>query len=323
MIILVGAVVTTKLCLNRDVVRLGLGASAAEVASWVGNLCIAGVVLAPMTLAINWASRLVANRFLGFSIRKPVLAFFTTMLCSRDLDPLAELHDWSDTIRATSIAFSILAPFADCRNWAGHRLWITRPKFHLVQVSALEATMLGFLRYNPVARLSTIRATLLCALVPLCPMAFAINWAWVRVAGVALDGTSLVWALLSTMKCFLRHIVDRLCLPSSTFTATWARFSPLANTIHWARCFTARLNHDGPTGCLATLTTTNLLFFHGEGLALHATPTAHCGGDISVPTWHVHLQGSDFLACAFTPFAPGALARLRAARQLTGSNVHC
>lgn len=181
-------------------VSLGLGASTAKVASWLGNLCIASVILAPVTLAIDWASRLVeANRFCGFVRRWGVLTFCTAMLRRCDLEPLAVLHDWSHAIRATSVTFSILAPFANCRNWARHRLWITRPNFHFVQVGALDTTMLGLHSYDPVTTLSAIRATILGALIPLCPIAFTIDWALVHVAAVVLDSTMLVWALLSTM----------------------------------------------------------------------------------------------------------------------------
>lgn len=227
MAIFVGAFFTTKLCGNSDVVSLGLCAFAAEVASWVGNQCIASVVLAPAANAVNWAARLLADRFLGFSVSWTVLALCTTMLGRRDLDPLAVLHDWSHAIRAASVTFSVRSPLADCINWARNWLWITKLNLHLILLSAFLATMLSFNRDDPVARLGAINlpsvhpmsSALSGALVPLCPNALAMNCARVLIAGIVLDVSRLVLAFLSTMECFLCHNEDGLCLTTSAVAA--------------------------------------------------------------------------------------------------------
>jgi hypothetical protein len=225
--IFVGAFFTTELCGNSDVVRLGLCAFAAEVAPWVGNQGIACVVLAPAANAVDWAAWLLADCFLGFSIRWSVLALSTTMLGRGDLDPLAVLHDGSHTIRAAGIAVSILAPLADCRNWARNWLWITKLNLHLILITAFLATMHSFLGDNEVTSLGAIRvpsvhsmsSALSRAILPLSPIAHASYWARVLVASIVLDVSRLVLAFLSTMKCFLSHNEDGLCLTTSTVAA--------------------------------------------------------------------------------------------------------
>lgn len=248
MAIFVGAFFTTKLCGNSDVVRLGLCAFAAEVAPWVGNLGIACVVLAPAADAIDWAAWFLADCFLGFTIRRSVLALCTTMLGRGDLDPLAVLHDGSHTVRAAGVALSILAPLADCRNWARNWLWITMLNLHLILLTAFLATVLSFLGDNEVTSLGAIRvrvpscnmgSALGRALLPLSPIAHARHWARVLIARIVLDVSMLVLALLSTMECFLCHNEDGLCLTTSTVAAALRRFSKVTHTIHWARCFAA------------------------------------------------------------------------------------
>jgi len=84
-----------------------------------------------------------------------------------DLDPLPLPEDVvlriSLGIKAGLAAFSPLAPFADCRNWAGlWRLWIgtlvpTLLGLLLTTLTAWDATILRLLGDNELARHRTIR----------------------------------------------------------------------------------------------------------------------------------------------------------------------
>lgn len=219
--ILPRTLVTTIQGWLRDVVNLGAGASAAEVASstLVGNLCIALVVRAPLSDARDWAVWLRADCCWRFVCGRVVNAFLTTMLCRRQLDPLAGLGDDNlrHRVKAISGAFAVLGPCADCRNRARNWLWITRASLHLVNVTALLATELGFHRDDPMTTLCAVRTAPVRASIPLRPIALAIDWAGdIFVAACVLDVACFVWALLSTMECFLRNDVDGLCLTTST-----------------------------------------------------------------------------------------------------------
>jgi len=64
--VLVAAFLTSELRLLRDNVSPGFRASTAKPASWRGQLRSAGVELAPMTNARNWASWYVTLLFVRF-----------------------------------------------------------------------------------------------------------------------------------------------------------------------------------------------------------------------------------------------------------------
>jgi len=329
-LVLVGTFLTTIFSHLRDVEHLGACASAAEVSSstFIGNLSIAFVVLTPIANARDGAVLHTRARcFLRISVGRTVGAFCTTMHGGCDLDPLAVLHDWhcrhQFSVKAACAALSILRPLADCRNWARHWLWITRLNLHLILLTAFLATMHGFLGDFEVTRLGAIRATLVRALLPLFPFANAGYWARVLVAALASDVTRLVLTLLATMKCFLCHNEDGLLLTTSAVAAALTKLAEVSHTRHRARCFTAGTGSHSPICCFATCATTDLVCCHFEGLALHATTTAHFSGDISVCTGHHHLQLLYILSCALTPFTPVSLTRFWAARQFTGSSVHC
>lgn len=144
------------------------------------------------------------------------------MLRRGQLNPFPRLGDdhLCHCVKAIGGAFAILGPSADCRDRARNWLWITRASFHLVNVTALRTTKLSLHRDNPMTTLSAIRTAPVRASVPLRPVPLAIDWARdVFIAGFVLDVARFMWALLSTMECFLRDDVDGLCLTTSTRTA--------------------------------------------------------------------------------------------------------
>lgn len=197
----------------------------------MGNLGIAFVVLTPMALAWDWAWFHWASRFLRISVRRSVLAFCTTMLSGRDLDPLAVLHDWYGryrfSVKAACAALPILSPLADCGNWAWHWLRITKLNLHLILLTAFLSTMLSFFGDFKVTSLGAIglpsmhsmSRALRGALLPLCPIALARYWARMLVAGNMLQVSSLVQAFISTMLSFLCDHEDSLCPTTSAVTA--------------------------------------------------------------------------------------------------------
>jgi len=155
-------------------------------------------------------------------------------------------------------------------------------------------------------------------------MALTVDFARdVLVADSLVDVTRLVLALLATMLCRDCHLEDALHLTTVTVIGAVTKLAELSLTIHGARCFTAGRGIHGPICRLATFATTLLVFCHLESLALHATTTAHFSGDISICRGHHHLQLFHILSCALAPFTPLSLARLWAAREFTGSFVHC
>jgi len=157
------------LCWGNDVIMPGLCASTTEVVSitCIDFVCVAAVVVVPLAHAINWASWLLTFCCVRFSIRRTVLAFFTTILGGRDLDPHAVLVNWFVTVQAAGTV-SILGPVTTCIDGAWFWFWICAgSNFHLVTLGANLTTILGFLGDDPMTGLGAIIATAVSALVPL------------------------------------------------------------------------------------------------------------------------------------------------------------
>lgn len=107
-------------------------------------------------------------------------------------------------------------------------------------MAALRTTMCGLNSDDPMPILCAIGTTLISALIPLGPMALAFNRAWnVLIATLALDVTQFVVALLATMQRLLCDHPDAFLHAASAGAAAFTRLTPMALTIHWARCLAA------------------------------------------------------------------------------------
>jgi hypothetical protein len=162
-----------------------------------------------MTFARNRAPWLFTNLFSGFIGRWIRKALFTTILGRFDLDPFPG-PEAADLISIATVltAFSPLFPLALCIFGAG--VSTTRHALRLIDLTALNTTVLGLLGNNPVASLRAFWVilsrrilTLLRAPTPLAPFAFAINGTLLQFARLIMLCTVGVRALLTTMlRCY-------------------------------------------------------------------------------------------------------------------------
>jgi len=190
--------------------------------------------------------------------------------------------------------------------------------------------MFGLNIDDPTTILCAIGTTLISALIPLGPVTLAINWAWnVLIATLALDVTQFVVALLATMQCLLCDNPDAFLLATSTGAAALTRLTPMAFTIHWARCLAASAAVHHAICGFALSTAANQIFGHRERSRLDATTAAilhltHAGIAVGGDHWGLHL---DIWSFTSSPGTPRTFTRLWAARQLalasvSGRSVH-
>jgi len=268
----------------------------------------------------------VAEGLWRIVLRWRVLALDTTILGWGDFNPLTSLDDglWLLGVIALGRAFAELCPSADGINGAGHWLRVAGPNLDLVNVTALCTTMLGLHSHDPMSALRAIRTAIISALVPLGPVALAINWAWdVLIAHLILDIARLVFALLTTVQSFLCHDKDALLLSTTTRAAALTRLTPIAHAIDWARCLTASGSVNLSIGRLALLTSTDQVLGHRECAALGTTAAAvlHFTSACIAKSWNCWSQILHGGSLALTPSAPRSLTLLWAARQLAVTGV--
>jgi hypothetical protein len=294
---------------------LGLGASSTEVATRVGNLCIARCVVSPVADARDGASRLLTQSpaWISAVIRhwRAVLALQTAVLGGGDLNPLSVLPDnLFVLVAAVSIALPIFSPSTHSINWAWLGFWVARPDLNLANVFTLLASMLSILSDLEPASLIAIRAALCCAGLPWQPITNTRDRAWLLIAHLMLHGSSLGLAFLSTVKSWLCHNEGGLLSAASTINTAFTELGPVTFTVHWARCFTAGCFINCSIRSSAAFTTAFLFNFHSECPALGAASAA---SDLAIT---ISLKPLELVTSALTPFTPTAFAIDCAARQL-------
>jgi len=258
------------------------------------------------------------------------------MLGRLDLDPLPLPEDVVLTIPRGAIcafftAVSPVTPFANCRNWAGlwnrwQAGWTALLNLLLATVTALDATKLGLLGDDGLARHGTIWAWMalswavlasLRAVGPRTPFTLARNRATIlripRVARLLHYFTALVRALVSAMLSLCDDLVDPFCMARVTWCGAIGFWSPFAHAINWTWRSAAIILHCCAISCRAAFTTTYLLLCNGEGLCLLASTTA-C---LAITTITHKLELAITTIFALAPFAPGTFTLFWATRQWT------